>query len=268
MSRGSSRSTLRQLIMLLTMPLLLVSTTYALFNQELSINASGSGVSYVSNNYTLMTYNKTATQAGSTWTYSLSPVTIKNNGVTSITAWQVVFDIPSDAPMPTCASTVLCTKSGTKVTVKNGAGNGTLTAGGSTTFSLSFTTATAAYTLQNVVISATYDTAFQTIAGLSVTISNTGSKVKGIWTWTPTITVTNNSGQSLSGWQVTVTPWSTSYSVASTMPSGLSFTTSSTQLVFTSTNTIANGTSYQFTPTIKTGSISNWNPSASVKGRG
>lgn len=249
------------------MPVFMMSTAYALFSQQLSIDATGASVSYVSNQYMTMTYTKIASLAGSTWTYSMNPVTIKNNGVTSVTAWQTTFTVPADAPTPTCSAAVVCTRSGTTVTVKNGAGNGTIASGGTVTFTMSFTTTTAAYTLQNVTISGTFATTFQTITGLTVTITaGTSTKKGATWTWKPTITVTNNSGQALSGWQVVVTPWSTAYAVTSTMPAGISFTASATQLTFTSTNALASGASYQFIPTITTNTAS-WSPTATVQGK-
>ena len=197
----------------------------------------------------------------------MNPITIKNNGATSVTAWQTTFTVPADASVPTCQSTVICSKTGTTVTVTNGSGNGTIASGGTVTFTLSFTSATAGYTLQNVTISGTFATTFQTISGLSVTIAKGTSTKKGkVWTWKPLITVTNNSGQSLSGWQVVVSPWASAYAVTSTMPSGISFTTSSAQLTFTSTNVIASGETYQLQPTIKTNTAT-WNPTATIQGK-
>jgi len=258
---------IRYVATLILIPALLVSASYALFSQQLSVGATTASVSYTSSQYTTMTYTKTTTPSGPNFIYSFSPTVIKNNGVTSITAWQVKFTLPADVTTVTCPSTVTCSRSGTTETIVNGAGNGTIATGATTSFNFSFTSATALYTLQNVIVSATFSTAFQTVAGLTTSIvAGTSSKKGKTWTWNPTITVINNSGQSLSGWRLVVTPWSTSYAVTSTMPSGVTFATSATQLTFTSTNVLATGTQYQFTPTIKTNTAS-WSPSGVVTGK-
>ena len=258
---------LKYVALLSLIPILMVSVSYALFSQQLSVNATGSSVSYVSSQYTLMTYTKTATYASNTYTYSFSPVTIKNNGVTSITAWQFTYVVPADATTLTCQSTVTCTKRGTTVTVKNGTGNGTLAKGASTTFTMSFKTATALYTLQSVAISATFSTAYQSITGLTVGIVvGTSTRSGSTYTWKPTITVTNNSGQPLSGWRLVITPWASTSAVTSTMPTGITYATTSSRVTFTSTNALAAGATYQFIPTI-TNRTSSWAAAGVLTGR-
>ena len=239
-----------------------MSTVYALFSQQLSVNAITDSVSYVSNQYLLMTYTKNASLAGSLWTYSMNPVTIKNNGATSVTAWQVTFTVPADAPVPTCPSTVICTKAGTTVTVKNGAGNGTIASGGSVTFTLSFTSATANYVLENVNISGTFSTTYQAITGLTVNIVR-GARSGGKFPLT--ITITNNSGQSISGWQVAIP---TTRTCTSTVPTGTTYTCTTTFLTYTrAAGAIANGAQYQFSTSVTYGSA-NWNITGyAVRGR-
>lgn len=257
--------------MLLMVPLLMVSTGYALFSQDLSINATGSIVSYVSNQYMTVTYTKTATLATGLYTYRLTPMVIKNNGATSVTAWQVSFTVPADASSMVCpsATTATCTLVGTTITIKNGTGNGTIATGATRSITnFSFKSATAAYTVQNVVISATFSTAYQTVAGLTVTINRgTSTRNGSTYTWTPvTVTVTNNSGQPLSGWQLAVTPWASTSAVTSTLPTGLSYTTTSSKLTITSTNAINDDDSYQFTMTI-TNRSSTWTPVGVMTGK-
>jgi hypothetical protein len=172
-----------------------MSTGYALFSQQLSINAATSSVAYVSTQYTTVAYTKTMTGTGP-YSYSFSPMTIKNNGVTSITAWQVTFNLPPGMTGLSCPGTVVCTQNATTVTIKNGAGNGTIATGGTTSFSFSFSSTTVNYTLQNVMISATFATTYETITGLTV-VATTGKKTGGKYPLT--VTISNNSGQSTAG---------------------------------------------------------------------
>ncbi len=252
----------RQIALLLVVPVFVMSTVYALFSQQLSVNAMTDTVSYVSNQYLVMTYTKNASLAGSTWTYNMNPVTIKNNGATSVTAWQVTFTVPADAPTPTCASTVICTKSGTTVTVKNGTGNGTIATGATRTFTMSFTSTTASYVLENINISGTFTTTYQAISGLTVNV------VKGVRSggaYPLTITISNNSGQPISGWQVAIP---TKRRCTSTVPTGTTYTCTTTFLTYTrAAGAIANGAQYQFSTSVTYGSA-NWNITGyAVRGR-
>lgn len=252
-------------------PLLMIGTGYALFSQDLSVDATGSIVSYISNQYMTVTYTKTATFATGLYTYTLSPMVIKNNGVTGVTAWQVSFTVPSDMSAMVCptGTTAVCSQVGTTITIKNGTGNATIATGATRSITgFSFKSATAAYTIQNVVISGTFATTYVAITGLTVAINRgTSTKNGSTYTWTPvTVTVTNASGQPLSGWQLGVTPWASTSTVASTLPSGLSYTTTTSKLTITSTNPIADGTSYQFTMTI-TNRSSTWTPVGAVTGK-
>lgn len=237
--------------------------SYALFSQDLSVNATPSIPLYVSSQYLLFTYTKTVTTVGSLKNYSI-PITVRNNGPTSVTAWQIKFDLPSDFTNRTCPGTVTCTMASTTLTIVNGSGNGTIASGATRTFTISFRTATADYTLQNVYVSGTYIAGFQTISGLTVSVSQgTRTRVGSVYQWPVTFTVTNSSAFTLSAWQITV-PWTTARSVVS-MPAGVSYTTNSTQLLITSTQPIDPGDTYIFTPTL--GSTSqNWTVTATIKG--
>ena len=245
------RPLLRQLSLLLVLPVVVMSGSFALFNQQLSVNATGASVAYVSNQYTTVTYTKTMTGTGP-YTYTFSPMIIKNSGVTSITAWQVTFDLPPSMTSLTCPGTVVCSQNATTVTIKNGAGNGTITSGATTSFNFSFVSTAANYTLQNVNISATFATTYQTIAGLTV-VATAGKKTGGKYPLT--VTITNNSGQSISGWQVTVPVAS---SCTSTVTTGVTYSCTATVLTYTGAAiAIANGAQYQFATSV-TYSSNNW----------
>lgn len=259
------RMALRQAAVLLVMPVVVLTTTYALFSQQLTINGSASSVAYVSNNYTTATYTKTQTGTGP-YTYSIA-MTIKNNGATSITAWQVTFNLPPGMTGLTCPSSVVCTQNATTVTLKNGTGNGTIITLSTTSFSFSFTTTAASYTLQNVTISATYATTFQTVAGLTVTAS-LGTKSGGAYPLT--MTITNNSGQSMSGWQVTI-PTSKTCTAITGLPSGVTSVCGAGLITLTAnTVTIASGASYGFStplPLISVSGTMTINGTVAVKGK-
>lgn len=234
---------------MMSIPLLVSGTGYALFSQNLSLAGGSAKPAYSATQYTLMTYTKTITQQGAVWLYSL-PMTVKNNGATQLTAWRVKFDVPADTAQLTCPTSVTCTRAGNTVTIVNGTGNGTLNPAASTSFTLSFTTSVNLYTLQNVLVSGTYSTAWQTIAGLTVTATQgTRTKSGNKYTWPVTVKVTNASGQPISTWRVII-PWATANTYApTTPPAGISYTTTATQLTITSTNTLANGASYTLTTT-------------------
>lgn len=256
---------LRYVCVLLTIPTLIVSASYALFSQNLSINATGSIVSYVSNQYTTVTYTKTATFATGLYTYSLSPMVIKNNGVTGVTTWQVSFTVPADMTTMVCptGTIAVCTTVGTTVTIKNGTGNATIATGATRSITgFSFKSATAAYTPQNVVISATFATTYTTITGLSV-VATAGTKSGGAFPLT--VTVTNNSGQPISGWKVTVP---TTKTCTSTVPTGVTYTCTTTVLTYTAAAVpIASGAQYQFNTTVTT-TVNTWVTSgAAVTGK-
>lgn len=248
------------------MPLFIFGTSYALFSQTLTINGDGELPQYVSNNYTVWTYTKAATLAGSTYTYRLNPFVITNRGVTSITAWRVMFTVPTDTTAITCPTTVTCSINNTThvVTITRTV---TIAAGASSTInntsnSIRFTTTTANYIPQNVDVSATYSTAYATITGLTV-VATRGTKSGGAFPLT--VTITNNSGQPISGWQVTVP---TTRSCTSTVPSGVTYTCTTRVLTYTGAAVaIANGAQYQFNTTVTT-TMTTWTTSgAAVMGK-
>lgn len=255
------RPLIRQLSLLLAVPLLVMSTGYALFSQQLSVTTAASSVAYVSSQYTTVTYTKTMTGAGP-YTYTMNPMTIKNNGVTSITAWQVTFDLPPGMTGLSCPGTVICSQNATTVTIKNGAGNGTIAKNATRSFSFSFVSTALRYTLQNVTISATFATTYETISGLTV-VATKGKKTGGKYPLT--VTITNNSGQSISGWRVTIPVTTT---CTSTVPAGITYTCTATVLTYTGTAIgIASGAQYQFTTSV-TYSPNSWvTTGAAVKGK-
>lgn len=261
-----NHTTARQVLLLLAMPLLIAGTSYALFTQTLTIDGAGDLPQYISNNYTTVTYTKTASLAGSTYTYTINPMTIKNNGVTSITAWTVTFKVPADVTAITCPTTITCSINTTTdiVTLSDTV---TVAAGGtnvvsSTTRPIKFSTTTANYALQNITISATYSTAYAAITGLTV-VATKGTKASGKFPLT--VTITNNSGQSISGWQVTIP---TTAKCTSTVTTGITYTCTSTVLTYTGAAiAIANGSQYQFSTSV-TYTPTTWTVTgAAVKGK-
>jgi len=255
---------LRHILLLISIPLILTSGSYALFTQNLSIDATQGAPLYVSSQYLLLTYTKTLTVVGGVQRYSIG-FTIKNNGPVGVTAWRIKFDLPSDFTNFACASSSTCSRVGLTETIVNGGKNGTIAVGGTRSLTISFRTALTDYTLQNVYISGTYAAGYQTITGLTVGVAQgTRTFINPYYRWPVTFTVTNNSGFTLSAWQITV-PWTTARTVIS-MPSGVTYTTNATQLLINSTVPITNGSTYVFTPTLgSTGST--WTVTATIKGQ-
>lgn len=252
MSRASRRRTyLRHIAMLVALPLVLMGTGFALFSRNLSISTTLTKPAYSSSQYIYMTYNRSVTAQSSVWLYTISPMTVINKGVTSVTAWQVKFDVPTGASAVTCPASVTCTRAGNTVTIVNGAGNGAIAAGASITFNISFTAPTNNSVLQNIITSGTLSTAFQNVAGLTVSpVAGTRTKKGKTYTYPYTFTVTNNSGQNLSAWQITAT-WSLTTTVAS-MSATVTYTTNATTLTITSTAAIANGANFVFNGSFST----------------
>lgn len=241
-------SLIRQLILLTALPLALAGTGYALFTKSLTWNTTTAKPYYSSTQYLYASYTKTETANGSNTNYSLS-TTILNKGATSVTAWQYKFDVPSNVATVTCQSTVTCSKSGVTVTVVNGAGNGTIAAGASTSaFSITFTSATAKYVLQNNYVSGTFSTAYQTIAGLTISpVRGTPVKNGGNFNIPYTFTVTNNTAQSLSAWQAVCT-WATQ-PISSTVDATVTFVSATANGTFTSKTAIGSLSSFVFNGT-------------------
>ncbi len=258
------RGLLRHFVLLLSIPLFVSGSSYALLSQNLSIDASGSEPVYVSTQYMLLTYTKTVTLVSGRWNYS-TPMTIRNNGPTSVTAWQIIVDLPADFTNRTCPTSVVCTMSGQTLTIRNGTGNGTIAKNATRSFTISYRTLDRYYTLQNVYVSGTYIAGFQTITGLTVSrVQGARTKVGSVYRWPFTFTVTNNSGFNLSAWQITV-PWTTARSVIS-MPAGVTYVINGSSLLITSTAPLANNTTYVFTATLGS-TTTTWNLSATVKGQ-
>lgn len=239
---------IRQLILLSALPLAIASTGYALFSRSLSIGSTTIKPAYSANQYLYLTYTKTETPSGSNTAYSLNPMTVTNKGVTSVTAWTVKFDVPADVTTVTCSTVVTCTKVGSTVTAVNKAANGTIAAGGSTTFTVSFTSATAKYTLQNVNISGTFSTAYTTIPGLTITTgTRTVTRAGSTYTYAYPFTVTNTSGQTLSAWQAVCT-W-TSRPTTTTVDTTVNYVTAASSITFSSKTALNNTASLTFNGT-------------------
>lgn len=249
MSLRKRYTSLRHALLLLAIPLVLSGTGYALFAQNLSLNGQADQPAYVATSNLLMTYS-TSTASQASKTVYTETITIQYNGTASITAWQLMFDMPSDFSQYSCQSTVSCSSSGATATIVNGSGNGTINPGGSVTFTVNFTSYTAGYVLQNIYVSGTLALTYQTMAGLTVS-ATAGSRTKsGKWySWPYAFTVTNNTGQFLRGWRIQA-PWSSSTNRVGAMDSTVSYTTTTTQLTILSMAGIANGASFNFNATL------------------
>lgn len=237
---------LRRVLMLITIPLVLTSTGYALFSQSLSVNGGAQLPNYTSSQNLSLSYTKSVAAQGQVWTYTVS-VTVKNDsGSRTVSAWQTTFDLPSDYSNNSCTNAT-CSVAGTTITAVNTGTNGTIGPGGSVTYSFTFRSASQTYLFGNITVSGTLVPVYQTVSGLSMTaVAGTRTKSGNKYTWPYTITVTNNSGQNLVGWRITAN-WSSTETVAS-MPTTVNYTTTTTQIIITSKSALNTGNNFVFNP--------------------
>lgn len=248
--RFKHRAHLKSIILLLAYPLLLSSFGYALFSQDLTINAEATKPAYTATPGMSFSYSYTTTPSGSVLIYNVT-ATVKNIGAGSVTAWQVKFDLPASFTNFSCASSVTCTTSGTAVTVNSGSGNSTINAGASTSFTFTFRSAVQNYHLQNLYIIGV-EPSFQTISGLTASFSAGTQTGDGFLRYKRpyTFTVTNNSGQAVKMWRIrTTSSWPSGNTVIS-MDAGVHYMDLSTQLIMIRTTPVANGSNFVYVATL------------------
>lgn len=244
--RLQRNSIIRQLMMLSVLPLALTGTGYALFSQDLHINANVTKPAYSANQNLYFAYTTTETAGKNTINYTLSPVTITNKGSIAINSWQATFDVPSDVSHVSCSSSVTCKKSGTTVTVTSGTANSTLLAGTATDFTMSFASSISKYTLQNITIGGTYAATYQPVAGLSVNFTQGATTQHGSqYSYPHTFTVTNKSAQTIFAWQVTCT-WTDNPFSVSADPT-VDYASNLNTITFTGSTAISPNNSTSFT---------------------
>ena len=234
-----------------------MGTGYALFTQDLSIQSTARNVSYAASDDLFFTYNKTVFGQGGDWLYSIDPATIENNGSSSVQSWQLQVTLPSGTTNLVCDASVSCNLSGTALSITPLPALATINASSQITFAFSFEAPGADYSLEDIILGSQAPATFQQITGLSTT-SSRGTRTKGGtgFHWPFTFTITNNSGQSLNAWRVSI-DWTTANFIQS-MPTNVNYTTSSNQLIITSTQPLSNGNSFQFTPELGTSQGGNW----------
>lgn len=248
--RFKHRAHLKSIMLLLAYPLLLTSFGYALFSQDLSIDATATKPAYTATPGMSMSYTYTTTFSGGLYTYNVT-ATVKNIGAGSVTAWQVKFNLPSGFSAFSCASSVTCTTSGTAVTVNSGSGNSTIAAGASRNFTFTFKSSVQNYHLQNLYVIG-HEPSFVAVSGLTVSSSAGTQSGDGFLRYKRpyTFTVTNNSGQPVKMWRIRTTgSWPSGNTVKSIDP-GVHYMDLSTQLVMIRTVTLANSSSYVFVATL------------------
>ena len=242
-------SYIRHVLMLVGIPILLTGSGYALFSQQLTIQGTATNPSYSSSQNLILTYDKVITPLGvNDWRYDLT-VTIKNNGSSDVNTWHSAFDIPSDASQFSCTD-ANCTNTIGAVAADNTPSNGVIAANNSQVYTVSFRASVPDYTLQNVSVSGSFPPTYQTISGLSASFTR-GSQTTadGIFYWPYTYTVTNNSGNAVSAWRISL-PWSATTNAISNVSGTVNYYVTPTQLSFFSTTSIPDGGSFQFTVTL------------------
>lgn len=251
MSRSiATRQYIRQIALLLAIPLVLTSTGYAVFSQQLSINTTTTFPTYTISNNMVFTYTSSVSPSGQSYIHSFTG-TIENQGTNDVNLWSVGFNMPTDFSQFSCGSTVSCSNSGNTATINNGASNGTIAPGNSVTFTFSFKTGLATYTLQNISVAGMVQATYQQMSGLTVSYTRGArSRIAGKYYWPYTFTVTNNTGASISAWRIRA-PWNsgtTNYITA--IDSSVNYIAGATELTFLSTTGMANSTTFQFNTTL------------------
>lgn len=256
---------LRHLVALLLIPILLASTGYALFSQQLSINTLTSRPGYQASQNMAVTYSVVYGTQGQNITYAITMV-VKNNGATATESWSVLFDLPSAGWSNFgCASSVNCSTNGNRATIVSGSGNGTISSGGQTSFTFNFRSPVDQYQLQNINVSAVTQVVYQNISGLTYnrTIGTRTKKGKN-YSWPYTFTVSNNSGQAITRWRIQAT-WGSSETVAA-MASTVDYVAAVPQLTILSKTGMNNGTNFVFTATLSS-TNKNWSlPAGTIQG--
>lgn len=237
--------------MLLAYPILLSGIGYALFSQDLTINAISNKPAYSATPGMSLSYTTVQTPAGNRIIYNIT-ATVKNIGAGSVSRWQVKFDLPTDFNQFSCANTVTCTTSGATVTVNSGTTNSTIAAGATRQFTFTFRSAVPNYQLQNLYVIGVEST-FQTISGLTVSATRTAGSVLSR-THTYRFTVTNNSGQTVKMWRLSAGGWTTANNVNS-MDARVHWIDTDTALIIIDTDPLANGTSFVFSGQVTSGTF-------------
>jgi len=245
--------------MLAAIPIVLMSTGYALFSQDLSVSGNVAKPAYSRSQNLLMTYDKVVTVYNANrWEYNLT-FTVTNTGVSTTDSWHLTFTIPSNANAFKCFDDTVCTNTSGAIVVDNGTSNAILAPGNSASFTMRFRLTTDTYTLQNINISGTFAPVYQTMAGLTTSYTK-GARVKhqGNFYWPYTFTVTNNSGQDISAWRI-LTDWdgATNSIWPNTTDTTINYLEDAAELRIFSKTGVANNDTFQFVITLSS-SDKNW----------
>lgn len=240
-----------------------MSGAYALSSRNLSLSGSTSTIAYVTNQSLAMTYTTPQTSV-SPYTYTIG-MTVKNGAALATSVWQIDLEVPSDASSISCPRTVTCTLNGTTLTVLSNT-SGTIAPGGNTQVSFTYKTTTNGAIFQGITTYANHPAALATMPGLTVNASaGTVRKSGSSYSAPLTVTVTNNSGKPITGWQAVISPFSRTYTLTG-VTTGVSSVRSST-LTLTGSNELATGGSYQFSATVRLGGSTTWRvTSATIRG--
>lgn len=239
---------IKHALLLLAVPILVASSGYALFSQQLSIDASTAKPAYSRSQNLLLTYDKVVTVYNANrWEFNLT-FTVANQGTSGIDSWHLTFNIPSNANAFKCFDDTVCTNTSGAVVVDNGSSTGIIPAGSSVDFTMRFRLTTDTYTLQNIDISGTFAPVYQTMSGLTVSYTvGTRNRHQGVYYWYYTFTVTNNTGQNLSAWRI-LADWDSSVNGvwANGTDNTINYFEDTNQLRLISKSALANNNSFQF----------------------
>lgn len=241
------RNITKSIIIYLVIALVGISVAYAWLSKSLTINGTAQTTASSSQDLTPSGTPQTW-QNGSKLQYNFSPITLQNNSSIGYVAWKVLFPVPSDTTGVSCYNAT-CSYANGVITIHNASYNGTVAAGGSTSFGLSFQTATTGITTSGMTVigdTGTYnDNQYQTLSGLTTAVSKSSGWQSGnSYIQQYNFTVSNQTGQTLSAWRIKI-PWNSSTNSVAAMWNA-SYVVSGQYLVITSSSALANGSTASF----------------------
>lgn len=256
----------RYVLLIVAMPFFLIAVSYALYSQNLSLVGNTQKPAYSSSEDLKVTYQKTVTNVSGGYQYSISPMTVTNDGASSVTAWQVIFNLPTDFTNLVCNTSINCSVSGTVLTITSGSTNGLITAGGNQVSDFSFNSNLSTYTLQDVNVSGTVNVGYQVIGGFTTLFQVTNTKTRGKWLdITYHVTVTNSSGSSISSWRIT-TPWNSTNNAVRSLDAPYTYVVGTNILTINGASSVVNGQNLQFNTVLST-KLTGWSPTPTLEGQ-
>ena len=268
MSRHRHQLRLETLLVFLLAPLLLVSVGYALFSQNLSLQGTSRAiVNDPAEPNLVVSSTRTVWQTGVNFNYTMS-VTVSNIGTLASTGWEIIITLPATISGLSCWN-VLCSLSGTTLTMTNMSYNGSIAPGASTDFGMSFKSKNSAINFDTYDIEGDSglesDDQYIVISGLNASFTPSGSwNSGGNHIKQYNVQVTNTTGARIKAWKIFLNWNSTSNSVVAIW--NATYVAEPTVLKLSNGGQLDSGSTASFGMQLGV-PTSSWNPTFIIKGR-